>query len=143
GTGGTKPAGMPAQRRSYVSRVPARLPRSTTASPRRNSRPTMRTSALSLLCVSLLALAAGGCRDAAPPPRHVADIVLPEDGRRVEGTVGPGDTFAHILDRHQVAAADRQAILDVVERAFSSRQLRAHHPYSLTLSPDFRVRELT
>jgi murein DD-endopeptidase MepM/ murein hydrolase activator NlpD len=104
----------------------------------------MRKSALSLLCASLLAaVAAAGCRDAAPPSRHVADILLPEDGRRIEGTVGPGDTFAHLLDRHQVAAADRQAVLDVVERAFSSRQLRAHHPYSLTLSPDLRVRELT
>ena len=104
----------------------------------------MRKSALSLLCASLLtAVAAAGCRDAAPPPRHPADIVLPEDGRRVEGTVGRGDTFAHLLDRHQVAATDRQAVLDVVERAFGSRQLRAQHPYSLTLSPDFRVRELT
>ena len=104
----------------------------------------MRKSALSLLCASLLAaVAAAGCRDAAPPPRHPADIVLPEDGRRVEGTVGRGDTFAHLLDRHQVAATDRQAVLDVVERAFGSRQLRAQHSYSLTLSPDFRVRELT
>ena len=104
----------------------------------------MRKSALSLLCACLLAaVAAAGCRDAAPPARHPADIVLPEDGRRVEGTVGRGDTFAHLLDRHQVAATDRQAVLDVVERAFGSRQLRAQHPYSLTLSPDFRVRELT
>ena len=33
--------------------------------------------------------------------------------------------------------------LDAVEPAFSSRQLRARHAYSLTLSPDGRVRELT
>ena len=33
--------------------------------------------------------------------------------------------------------------LDAVEPVFSSRKLRAHHAYSLTLSPDFRVRELT
>jgi murein DD-endopeptidase MepM/ murein hydrolase activator NlpD len=101
----------------------------------------MRQTVLSLLCVA--ALAAAGCRDTAPPPRHAADIVLPDDGRRLDGTVGPGDTFADLLERHQVAADDRQAFLDAVEPVFSSRQLRAHHPYSLTLSPDLRVRELT
>ena len=69
--------------------------------------------------------------------------MLPHDGRRVEGTVEPGDTFADLLHRHQVELDDRQAFLDAVEPAFSSRQLRAHHAYSLTLGPDFRVRELT
>ena len=104
----------------------------------------MRKSALSLLCASLLAaVAAAGCRDAAPPPRHPADIVLPHDGRRVEGTVEPGDTFADMLHRHQVELDDRQAFLDAVEPVFSSRKLRAHHAYSLTLGPDLRVRELT
>jgi murein DD-endopeptidase MepM/ murein hydrolase activator NlpD len=102
----------------------------------------MRKSALSLLCASVLATAAG-CRDATPPPRRSADIVLPDDGRRLEGTIGRGDTFASVLERHEVPADERQAVLDVVEAAFSSRQLRAHHQYSLTLSPDFRVRELT
>jgi murein DD-endopeptidase MepM/ murein hydrolase activator NlpD len=102
----------------------------------------MRQTVLSFLCAAVLA-AAAGCRDAAPPPRHAADIVLPDDGRRLDGTVGPGDTFADLLERHQVASGDRQAFLDVVEAAFSSRQLRARHPYSVTLSPDLRVRELT
>jgi murein DD-endopeptidase MepM/ murein hydrolase activator NlpD len=102
----------------------------------------MRQTALFLLCASVLA-AAAGCRDAAPPPRHAADIVLPDDGRRLEGTIGRGDTFASVLERHEVPAEERQAVLDAVEPAFSSRQLRAHHQYSLTLSPDFRVRELT
>jgi murein DD-endopeptidase MepM/ murein hydrolase activator NlpD len=101
----------------------------------------MRQTALSLLCA--LALATAGCRDAAPPPRHAADIVLPDDGRRLDGTIGPGDTFADLLERHRVADGDRQAFLDVVEAAFSSRQLRAHHPYSVTLGPDSRLRELT
>ncbi len=87
--------------------------------------------------------ASGACREPAPAPRRTADIVLPDDGRRLEGTIGRGDTFASVLDRHQVPAEERQAVLDVVETAFSSRQLRAHHAYSLTLSPDFRVRELT
>jgi murein DD-endopeptidase MepM/ murein hydrolase activator NlpD len=94
----------------------------------------------------LLSLAAvsGACTGATPPPaRHTADIQLPDDGRRVEGTVGPGDTFGTLLERHQVAADDRTPFLDVVEPAFSSRQLRAHQPYALTLSPDGRVRELT
>ena len=34
--------------------------------------------------------ATGACRDAGPAPRRTADIVLPHDGRRVEGTVEPG-----------------------------------------------------
>jgi murein DD-endopeptidase MepM/ murein hydrolase activator NlpD len=102
----------------------------------------MRQTALSLLCASVLA-AAAGCREAPPPPRHSADIVLPDDGRRVEGTIGRGDTFAGVLDRHDVPADERRALLEVVEAAFGSRQLRAQHPYSLTLSPDSRVRELT
>jgi murein DD-endopeptidase MepM/ murein hydrolase activator NlpD len=99
--------------------------------------------ALSSCLLAGLAAASGACREAAPAPRRTADIVLPDDGRRVEGTVGRGDTFAHLLDRHQVADDDRQSFLDVVEAAFGSRQLRAHHAYSLTLGPDFRVRELT
>ena len=96
---------------------------------------------------SCLAAGLGGasaaCRGAAPAARHTADIVLPDDGRRLEGTVEPGDTFTDLLHRHQVEVDDRQAFLDAVEPAFSSRQLRAHHTYSLTLSPDFRVRGLT
>ena len=104
----------------------------------------MRQSALSLLCASLLAaVAASGCREVAPSPRHLADIVLAEDGRRLEGTIGRGDTFASLLERHQVPADERQAVLDVVETAFSSRHLRANQPYTITLSPDGRVRELT
>ena len=59
--------------------------------------------------------ASGACRETAPAPRRTADIVLPDDGRRLEGTVGPGDTFADLLERHQVAADDRQAFLDAVE----------------------------
>jgi murein DD-endopeptidase MepM/ murein hydrolase activator NlpD len=102
----------------------------------------MRKTVLSLVCAAMLA-AAAGCRDAAPPPRHTADIVLADDGRRLEGTIGRGETFASVLARHEVPDDERQAVLDVVEAAFSSRQLRARHPYSLTLSPDFRVRELT
>ena len=104
----------------------------------------MRKSALSLLCAALLAaVPAAGCRDVAPPPRRLADIPLPEDGQRLEGTIGRGDTFASLLQHHQVPDDERQAVLDVVERAFSSRHLRAHQPYSITLGPDFRVRELT
>jgi murein DD-endopeptidase MepM/ murein hydrolase activator NlpD len=103
----------------------------------------MRHSVLSLLCASVLAAGAVGCRDAAPPPRHTADIALPDDGRRLDGTVGPGDTFGEILARHQVALDDREPFLDVVEPAFSSRQLRAHQPYTLTLGPGGRLRELT
>jgi murein DD-endopeptidase MepM/ murein hydrolase activator NlpD len=104
----------------------------------------MRKAALSLLCASLVAAAAAaGCRDTAERPRHSADIVLPEDGRRLEGTVGPGDTFASLLERHQVPAEEREAVLDVVEPAFSSRRLRAHQPYTITLGPEGRVRELT
>ncbi len=84
------------------------------------------------------------CGDVSPPPpRHTADIALPDDGRRVEGTVGPGDTFANLLDRHQVAEEHRQAFLAAVEPAFSSRQLRAGHAYAITLGPDARIRELT
>src|SRR3954466_11674556 len=99
---------MPARRGSYVSRGLACLPHPSSAPPRLHSRPTMRKSALSLLCASLLAaVAAAGCRDTAPPPQHLADIVLPGAGRRVEGTVGRGDTFAHLLARRQVAAIDR------------------------------------
>src|SRR4029079_1324359 len=78
-----------------------------------------------------------------PRPRPFADIPLPEDGQRLEGTIGRGDTFASLLQHHQVPDDERQAGLDVVERAFSSRHLRAHQPYSITLGPDFRVRELT
>ncbi|MEO6008336.1 MAG: M23 family metallopeptidase [Vicinamibacteraceae bacterium] len=96
-----------------------------------------------VLLLSATFLAAAACREAAPLPRHVQDIALPDDGRRVEGTVGPGETFAAILERHQVPDADRQAFLDAVEPAFSSRQLRAHHAYTVTLSPDGRIRELT
>ena len=102
----------------------------------------MRKSAWSLVCACVLASAAG-CREAAPPPRHTADIVLAVDGLRSEGTIGRGDTFASILARHQVPDEERQAVLAVVEAAFSSRQLRAHQPYSITLGTDGRVRELT
>lgn len=102
----------------------------------------MRHSVLSILCLGLLA-AVLACREAAPPPRHTADIVLPVDSRRVEGTVGPGDTFSDLLERHQVAPAEQAAFLDAVEPSFSSRQLRARHPYALTLGPGGQVRELT
>src|SRR3954464_14554413 len=135
---------MPARRGAYVSRGPARLPRPSSSPPRLHSRPTMRKSALSLLCASLLAaVAAAGCRDAARPPRHVADLMLPEDGQRFEGTIGRGDTFASLLQHHQVPDEERQAVLGVVERAFSSRHLRAHQPYTITLGPEGHVRELT
>ncbi len=104
----------------------------------------MRRPTVLLLSATFLALAASACRNATPPPaRHTTDIVLGDDGRRIDGTVGPGDTFGVLLERHQVAADDRQAFLDVVEPAFSSRQLRAHQSYTLTVSPDGRVRELT
>jgi murein DD-endopeptidase MepM/ murein hydrolase activator NlpD len=103
----------------------------------------MRHSVLSLACASVLAASAAACRDVAPPPRHVQDIVLPDDGRRLEGTVGPGDTFGDLLARHQVAMEDRGPFLDVVEPAFSSRQLRVRQPYAVTLGPGGRLRELT
>jgi murein DD-endopeptidase MepM/ murein hydrolase activator NlpD len=102
----------------------------------------MRRRSALLLSATLLALA-GACREVSPPARHVQDIVLSDDGRRVEGTVEPGETFAGLLERHSVAAGDRQAFLDAVEPAFSSRQLRARHAYALTLGPDGRIRELT
>ncbi len=102
----------------------------------------MRRSTVLLLSGTLLAFA-GACREAAPPSRHVEDIVLPDDGRRIEGAVEPGETFAGLLERHQVAARDRQPFLDAVEPAFGSRQLRARHAYALTLGPDGRIRELT
>ena len=96
-----------------------------------------------LLPAVFLALAAAACRPPEPAPQKTADIVLPDDGRRVEGTIGPGDTFAALLDRHQVAAADRQPLLDALEAAFGSRQLRAHHPYAFSQGPDGAVREFT
>ena len=102
----------------------------------------MRKSAWSLVCACVLA-AVSGCRETAPSPRKTADIVLPADGQRFEGTISRGDTFASILARHQVPDEERQAVLDVVEHAFSSRQLRAHQPYSITLGTEGRVRELT
>jgi murein DD-endopeptidase MepM/ murein hydrolase activator NlpD len=96
-----------------------------------------------LLSATLMAVLAA-CGDESPPPsRHTADIALPDDGRRIEGVVEPGDTFAHLLDRHQVAEEDRQAFLAAVEPAFSSRLLRARHAYVVTLGPDARIRELT
>jgi murein DD-endopeptidase MepM/ murein hydrolase activator NlpD len=102
----------------------------------------MRRPTILWLFVTFVALSAA-CRQVAPPPRHVADIALPDDGRRIEGTIGPGETFAGLLERHQVAAQDRQPFLDAVEAAFGSRQLRARHAYAFTLGPDGRVRELT
>jgi murein DD-endopeptidase MepM/ murein hydrolase activator NlpD len=103
----------------------------------------MRRPTVLLLSVTLLA-GSSACRQAAPASaRHIADIVLPDDGRRLDGTVGPGDTFGALLERHQVAIDDRQPFLDAVEPAFGSRQLRAHQPYALTLGPDGRLRELT
>jgi murein DD-endopeptidase MepM/ murein hydrolase activator NlpD len=102
----------------------------------------MRRPTVLLLSATFLALSAA-CREVAPPPRHAADIELPDDGRRIEGTIEPGETFAGLLERHQVAAQDRQPFLDAVEAAFGSRQLRARHAYAFTLGPDGRVRELT
>jgi murein DD-endopeptidase MepM/ murein hydrolase activator NlpD len=102
----------------------------------------MRRTAILSVFVTLSALG-GACREVERPPRHVQDIVLPDDGRRVEGAVEPGETFAGLLERHEVAAGDRQAFLDAVEPAFGSRQLRARHAYALTLGPDGRLRELT
>ena len=102
----------------------------------------MRRPTVLLLLATFLALGAA-CREVAPPPRHATDIALPDDGRRIEGTIAPGETFAGLLERHQVAAQDRQPFLDAVEAAFGSRQLRARHAYAFTLGPDGRVRELT
>jgi murein DD-endopeptidase MepM/ murein hydrolase activator NlpD len=102
----------------------------------------MRRPTILLLCAALAA-ALAACREVAPPPRHVTDIVLPDDGRRVEGTIAPGETFAGLLQRHAIAADDRQPLLDAVESAFGSRQLRARHAYTFTLAPDGHVRELT
>ena len=64
----------------------------------------MRRPAVLLLSATLLALAARLPRGARRRRATPTDIVLPDDGRRVEGTVGPGETFAGLLERHQVAA---------------------------------------
>ena len=106
----------------------------------------MRRGLIFVLSSCLLAGSAAPPAPAATRPRRPGappTSSLPHDGRRLEGTVEPGDTFADLLHRHQVELDDRQAFLDAVEPVFSSRQLRAHHAYSLTLGPDFRVRELT
>ena len=136
---------MPAQRGSYVSRGPARLPRPASPPPRLHSRPTMRKSALSLLCACLLAAARHRWlprrrATAAAPGRHrpAGRRPPPRGHGRAAATRSPS-----LLERHQVADDERQACSTSSSAAFSSRQLRAHQPYSLTLGPDFRVRELT
>jgi murein DD-endopeptidase MepM/ murein hydrolase activator NlpD len=88
-------------------------------------------------------LAASACREPVEPARRIEDIALPDDGRRLEGAVGPGDTFGAMLDRHGVSAADRQACLDAVEPAFGSPQLRARQPYAVVLGAGGQLRELT
>ena len=139
---------------SYVSRVRPRLPQYRPwrrllhfARPMRLGRfllPRARFVRPSLALLLGLAAVTGACREAEPPPpAHTSDIVLPDDGRRVEGRIGPGDTFGALLARHEVTLEDREPFLDVVEPAFSSRQLRAHQPYTVTVAPDGHLRELT
>ena len=146
GTGGTTPGGdRPAQRESYVRRAPALTPSG--LHPVTLPRRTMRTSGLIFVLSSCL-LAAGGatgaCRDAgAGAPAHRRHRPA---GRRPPGR-GHGRAGRHVRRACSIGTRWRPTIarpfLDVVEPAFSSRKLRAHHAYSLTLGPDFRVRELT
>jgi murein DD-endopeptidase MepM/ murein hydrolase activator NlpD len=99
---------------------------------------------LTTLAVVAVALAAvPACREAPAAPRRTADIVLTPDSRTIEAEIEPGETFARLLEKHGVAAADREPFLASVEPAFSSRQLRARHAYTVTLGPDARLRELT
>ena len=105
----------------------------------------MRRPTVLLLSATFAGAAASACREATPPPaRHTTDIVLPR--RRAPGR-RHGRAGRHVRacssSATRSAPDDRQAFLDVVEPAFSSRQLRAHQPYTLTLGPDGRVRELT
>ena len=105
----------------------------------------IRRSAFAWLFACLAPGLAGvaGCREPAPAPQRTADIVLPAEASLIEGRIGPGDTFAHVLARHGVDPADRQGFVTHVEPAFSSRQLRAHQPYTVTLGPGSRLREFT
>ena len=91
-------------------------------------------------CLAFLA----GCQVAPPASgaRHAADIVLAPDATTAEGTIGPGETFGELLERHGVDPADRAAFAAGVEPTFSSRQLRARQGYAITVGQDARLREL-
>jgi murein DD-endopeptidase MepM/ murein hydrolase activator NlpD len=97
-----------------------------------------------LVVVLSLAVAAAGCHDAGPvAPRRTTDITLAPDASAVEGTIAPGETFGDLLERHGVDPDDRRAFADTVEPIFSSRQLRAHQGYAISVDDGGRLRELT
>ena len=91
-----------------------------------------------------LAFAAAGCHEAGSAgPHRTTDIRLAADASAVEGTIAPGETFGDLLERHGVDPDDRQAFTDTVEPVFSSRQLRAHQGYAISVDEAGRLRELT
>jgi murein DD-endopeptidase MepM/ murein hydrolase activator NlpD len=105
----------------------------------------MRISARLRLLVCAGGVAAlTGCQAASPSSgsRHAADLVLAPDATTAEGTIGPGETFGELLERHGVDPADRTAFGATVEPTFSSRQLRARQGFTITVGHDGRLREL-
>src|SRR5689334_9581439 len=104
----------------------------------------MRIRPLCGLVVALLLASAAGCHEAGPAgPHRTTDIRLAADATAVEGTIAPGETFGDLLERHGVDPDDRQAFTDTVEPVFSSRQLRAHQGYAISVDEAGRLRELT
>jgi murein DD-endopeptidase MepM/ murein hydrolase activator NlpD len=103
---------------------------------------TVRRAFLTIAAAGALA-AASACGGPQAAPRLTADLVLPPDAQAIEGAIEPGQTFAGLLDKHGIAAADREPFLASVEPGFGSRQLRARHGYTITIGPGARLRELT
>ncbi len=78
-----------------------------------------------------------------PAERRTVDIHLPADSVVIEGTIPPGRTLGAMFADHDVADADRLAVVDAVQSVFDVRKLHAGQPFLLDRLFDGRVRTFT
>ena len=88
---------------------------------------------------------AGACRptrEAPPPVRARADILLPLETQTIEAVVPRQATLETLLRQHELPSALVQAAIESTRPVFDPRLLRAGRPYRIVLSIDGLLKEL-
>ena len=94
------------------------------------------------LIAALLAAGCSGRQREAPPPRRArADIVLPLETQTIEALVPRQATLETLLRQHELPAPLVQAAIESTRAVFNPRHLRAERPYRLVLSVDGFLKE--
>ena len=88
------------------------------------------------------ALLAGACaQQQAPPPRHVADVLLRPEIETTEAIVPRNATLETLLRQNDLPADLVSAAVDAARAVFNPRHLRADRPYRLVRTIDGLLRE--